>query len=673
MGLLIITTLAYFTVFALLSVLVFYTLGFTVISFRAKSLSKPEIIALSLAVGLVLFVLLAVIFGLLHIRIFTLPVILGLDLYLIVKFKTKLFSPWAVFLKEKILLLMILLGIFIQGMINFPSGFLYSGGLYFWSSQGHDGLWHVALIEEIKKSFPPQNPIFSGEALVNYHYLIDVAMGEFARIFPFFSSLDLYFRFFPVMLSIMIGLSVFAFVNRWQEKKGIAFLAMFFTYFVGSFGYVVNYIKGQSVLGGETVFWAAQGNTILGNPPHASSYALVPAFLLAFYIFTKSRDKYWFMTSFILVSVLAGFKVSGGLVILVGLGFAALIDLVFNRKWSILALTGVLGLSNFLTFKTMTAGAGSFLMFLPWWFIRTMVVAGNRLDWIDLENQRQHYLEKGTWHAYLRVVQVESIAFAIFLFGNLGMRFVGFFEIIRKFLKGGRKTIKDPFEVALFITMLTGFIMPVLFVQKGIIYNNIQFMQYFLLIFGFYGAVTVYNLLMFFKTKAARVVIMAVLMIFSVPTVIGNLAEFYGPGTNPLSKVTNAQLEALKFLKDNSSPDDIVLNQPYNKYFKDKFKFQPKPIYAWYSTAFIPALTGRRTYLSSEEQALITGYPTEERIKKMKSFFMQEDILSDKQFLESESIKFVYISKDEIEQPFDPFKVDLNKFFENEEVIIYRI
>lgn len=673
MGLLVFTTLAYFAVFAFLSVFVFYTLGFTVVSFRVKSLSKPEIISLSLALGLVLFVLLAVILGLLHIRVLTLPVILGLDLYLIVKFRTRLFSPWVVFLKEKILLLLILLGIFIQGMINFPSGFLYSGGLYFWSSQGHDGLWHVALMEEIKKGFPPQNPIFSGEALVNYHYLIDVAMGEFLRIFPFFSSLDLYFRFFPVMLSIMIGMSVFTFVNRWQEKKGIAFLAMFFTYFVGSFGYVANFIKGQSILGGETVFWAAQGNTILGNPPHAASYALVPAFLLAFLLFTKSRDKYWFITSFLLAAVLAGFKVSGGLVILAGLGFATLVDLIFNRKLSILALTGVLGLSNFLTFKTMTAEAGSFLMFLPWWFIRTMVVAGNRLDWIDLENQRQHYLEKGTWHAYLRVAQVESIAFAIFLFGNLGMRFVGFFELARKFLKGGKEIIRNPFEVALFIIMVTGFIMPILFVQKGIIYNNIQFMQYFLLIFGFYGAITVYRLLTFFKSKAVRVVIMAVLVIFSVPTVIGNLAEFYGPGTTPLSKVTNAQLEALKYLKDHSSPDDVVLNQPYNKYLKDKFKFQPKPIYAWYSTAFIPALSGRRTYLSSEEQALITGYPTEERLKKMKSFFRQEDLTMDKQFLESESIKFVYISKDEIEQPFDPSLVGLKKFFENGEVIIYRI
>lgn len=673
MGILILTTLIYFAVFAILSVLVFYSLGFSVVSFRERSLSKPEIIALSFALGLVLFVLLAVVFGLLHIRVLTLPVILGLDLYLIIKFKTRLFSPWAIFLKEKILLLLILFGIFIQGMINFPSGFLYSGGLYFWSSQGHDGLWHVALMEEIAKSFPPQNPIFSGETLVNYHYLIDVAMGEFLRIFPFFSSLDLYFRFFPVMLSLMIGMSVFAFVNHWQEKREVAFLAMFFTYFVGSFGYVVNFIKGQNILGGETVFWAAQGNTILGNPPHASSYALVPAFLLSFLLFTKSREKFWFMVSFIVAAALAGFKVSGGVVVLVGLGFAALVDLVFNRKLQVLVLAGVLGLSNFLTFKTMTAGASSFLMFLPWWFVRTMVVAGNRLDWIDLENQRQHYLSKGTWNAYLRVVQVEGVAFAIFLFGNLGMRFVGFFEIARMFLKGRKEFLRNPFEVALFITMLTGFIIPIFFVQKGIIYNNIQFMQYFLLIFGFYGAITVYRLLVSFKSKAVRVAVMALLVIFSVPTVIGNLVEFYGPGTTPLAKVTNSQLEALKYLQDHSSPDDIVLNQPYNKYLKDKFKIQPKPIYAWYSTAFIPALAGRRTYLSSEEQALITGYPTEERLEKMESFFKQDDLAYGRQFLEDEEITFIYISKDEIEQPFDPDKADLKKFFENEEVIIYRI
>ncbi len=358
---------------------------------------------------------------------------------------------------------------------------------------------------------------------------------------------------------------------------------------------------------------------------------------------------------------------------LAGLGSAALIDLIANKKISTFFLTGILSISNYITIKSMTRGAEGFLLFVPWWFVRTMVVAGNRLDWIDLEHKRQFYLAQGGIRGFLRVMQFEGMAFLIFLVGNMGFRIIGFIEIFRKYIYGFKKTYLNPFDVALLVTMLTGLIIPMLFVQKGIIYNNIQFFQYFNLIFGFFSAITTYKILIWIKNKTFKILFVVFVLSFSLPTVLGNINEFYGQNSNPLALVSNQELDALKYLKENSGQDDIILNLPFNVYLQDKFKFQPKPIYAWYSTAYISALTGRPTYFSSEEQVLITGYPVEERKKIVKNFFEGEDFESNKLFLKNAKIKYIYLPKKEIQKNIDVEKNGLNKFFENDEVIIYTV
>lgn len=668
---LLIQTLGLFLLFIAAAIVVLFIPGFLSLARNRKSLEDAEIITLSLSLGIVLFVLASIALALFHLRFLMLPAILVVSLFVISKYKLDVFAPWRLFIKNKLLLAMIILGILTQGFINFPSGYSFADGLHFWSSQGHDGLWHVASIEAIKQSIPPQNPGFAGEPIMNYHYLVDVLMGEFARIFPFFSSLDLYFRFFPVIFSFLIGISVFAFLTRWQKNKTVGILGIFFTYFVGSFGYIVSFINGGNIFGGETAFWAAQQNTLLGNPPHAISHGLLAAFLLSFLIYLKERSVSWVIISFLIGSILAGFKVSGGFVMLMGLGAASVIDFISKRKFSSLILVSLLGLSNLLTFRWMTSNGGSFLMFLPWWFIRTMVV--NKLGWMDLELRRQHYLSQGTWNANLRVVQLEVTALVIFVVGNLGMRILGVVELIRKFFANKGMFFKEPIEIMLIVTMLTGLIVPLLFVQKGLIYNNIQFMQYFLFIFGFFAAISVYKILIYIKSKALKLIIIGLIIALSMPTVIGNLVELYGPGRSPLSKITNSELSALKYLKDNSYADEIILTALFNPYLKDKFKSQPLPIYAWYDTPYVSALTGKASYLASEHVRLLFYPSTDVRIENKKKFFEQSDFSWNRQFLKDARINYIYAAKDELMSPLDIKENNLEVFFENSETIIYRV
>lgn len=67
-------------------------------------------------------------------------------------------------------LFVFIVGIAGQMLVISPSGVFKSGDLVFWSAHGHDAPWHIALMEEIKRGYHFQNPVFAGEKLVNYHF-----------------------------------------------------------------------------------------------------------------------------------------------------------------------------------------------------------------------------------------------------------------------------------------------------------------------------------------------------------------------------------------------------------------------------------------------------------------------------------------------------------------------
>ena len=658
-----------FVVFLFISIACFYLPGYVILKKVKKQLSEPEIIVLSFSLGFILFLINLIVWGFLQMRFMAyIPIGMCL-LWVIYTDQFNFFKPIATIFKYKLVILMLVISILIQGFINFPSGLNYGDGLLFWSSQGHDGLWHVSLMEEVKKSFPLQNPLFAGEPVYNYHYFVDLIMGEFVRLFPFISSLDFYFRFFPVLLSILIGLGSFAFVSRWKNSYSMGIWAIFFTTLCGSFGYIVTYLRNGVIFGGETVFWASQNNSILGNPPHAIAFTFILSFLVAFFHYLKDRKWYWFVLCLLIGGLLSGFKVSGGFVLLAGLGLAAVADIVFNKTYKTLFLFLPLAVFNYIVFKLLTHGGESFLIWQPWWFIRTMVVA--RLDWIDLEHKRQFYLDRGGFRGFARVFEYELIAFLIFFAGNLGMRLIGFVAIVGDFFR--KKIYRSPLELLLLGALISGFMMPMLFIQKGISYNNIQFIQYFFLFVGFYAAVTVGVVMHKLKNRTLQIIVGALIVALSLPTALGNLNEFYGPGTSPLAKVSTAELNALSWLRNNTDQNAIVLVSPYDKFLKDKYDYQPKPIFAWYSTSYVAAIGSRRTFLSAEEQVDITDYPLRTRLEPLKEFFMTTDTEKQKAFLDENNISYIYLPKDEKKSELDILGIGLQKAYENDEVEILKV
>jgi len=652
--------------FLLLSIAIFYLPGHLLIQKKSKQISSFEDLFLSFCIGIVLLITFSVIFGITKLRFLVLPTIIILGIFSLYKGALGgLKKCFQAILGNKPLLAIIIIGILVQGFINFPSGMKYKEGIYFWSSQGHDGLWHVSLMKEMKNHFPLNNPLYAGRPVQNYHYSCDLLMGEFYRLFPFFDPLDLYFRFFPVIFSSLIGLGVFSFTKK-KWNMTCAYWAMFFTYFCGSFGYIYSVMKGGFLFAGEAVFWAAQGNTILGNPPHALGLILLTASVLLLQIWSEEKKTFWLIVLGFLGFFLTTVKISSGVILLISLGVAGLFYLVTEKRLSILILSAVLGITNFVSLKMISPSAESFIMFLPLWFPRTMMV--DKLSDVSWELKKQHYISKNTWHSWLRVYQLEIEAILIFIVGNSGMRILGFLEVIKRIKKIG------VVDIFLFSCLVFPLVLVLLFVQKGIIYNFIQFMQIYLHFLGIFAGVSVAFLLGKIKNIKVKIILAVVIIFLAVPTAVGNLFDFYGRGARPNAKVTYPELSALDWLRKNSRPKDIVLTKPfYKRTGKEEYRYptRPWPISAWYSTPYVYVFSDRYTFLSGEEQLLITGYKPGADLELIREFFKQGNFEFNRKLLKEKNISYIYIRKDEVDKPLSEGENGIKEVFANDEVLIF--
>ncbi len=648
--------------FLILVSICFIPFGFLLLRKIKNDLDDLEKIVLSTVCGMVLFTLTAYFLAFLHLR-FLMWLFPILGIILVIKNRKEL-SKFSIHLKYKLFFLTVLtVGIIGQVAVNAPSGIPYSEGIYFWSSHGHDGLWHLSLMEHMHQNiFPFQNPEFNGARLQNYHFFVDLLMSEFSRLFPIFSNLDIYFRFMPIVFSTLLGLCAFIFVRAWSKKELAGIWAMIFTYFCGSFGYLL-YIPTHKSLGGEAIFWVSQTQSVLGNPPHAAAFIIVTACLFILFKYFQQRKWSYFWISVLLGGAVIEFKVYGGVLLLGGLFLVSIFEVIFKRIYkSLLLFLSMLSLS-LLIYLPNAANSQDFLIFEPWWFIRTMVVATDRLNWLDLELRRQTYIAEENWK---RVIQLEATAFLIFLFGNLGMRFIGFWTIFKQVKMN---IFKDSFNILFLFITITSFFIPVIFLQKGVVWNAIQFNQYFLLFFGFLAGMSANDLLDRIKNNFIKILMGLLIIIFAIPTQVGLLWQFYS--NLPLSKISYEEIKALEFIKNNSSYGDIILTAPFNKYERDQYKTPPIPIYAWYDTGYVAAFSSRKVLLSDEEQVTIMGYQADAFFKERELIFQTDDIEMINSYLDKNSIDYIYLVWGQKFQA-DEKLIKADLIFENKDAKVFK-
>lgn len=526
--------------------------------------------------------------------------------------------------KHKLLLAILLsFGVFAQGLTMVRSGLIYDFDMGFWGPNGHDGVWHLALTNQVLKGFPPPHPTFSGQKLTNYHYFYDLLLALTNKLTKI-PLHNLYFQIFPLFLAMGLGILSFLVGYSWRKDFWTGFWLAFFNYFAGSFGYLVTLWRhGQ--LGGESLFWSMQSISTLINPPFAFSLLV-----LLSGVFLLLRVKKWTASKVIgtslLFGVLINIKAYAGVV---GLSALLIYSLgKFFKKEKIYLLVSALAiLISLLIFIPVNRGAGSLFVWKPFWFIHSMIESPDRLFLPRLAYARYLLIQQPIG---LKLIAIEIFGLFLFLVGNLGTRVIGGWGI----WSGVRKKKKDRFDLFLIAGAGSSLIPPLLFVQKGTAWNTIQFFYYFLFFVNFYAAVTMAKIV-----REKKWILLAGVIFLTIPTTISTLRGYWG--WPPPTTISKGELAGLSFLK--KEPPGVVLTYPYNEFEKKQYLKTPIPIKAYESTAYVAAFSGQQTFLEDQMNLSISGYDWQARRESVEKFFASEEGFRARGFLLNSRISYIYL------------------------------
>jgi hypothetical protein len=568
--------------------------------------------------------------------------------------------------------LLILLGSLSWSLTMVKSGLKYSYGMGFWGPNGHDGIWHIALSESLARG-SWQMPMFAGETIKNYHIGFDLILAWISKL-TLIPVHTLYFQILPPILALSIGVSVYKFVYIWKKSTLEAFWATFFVYFGGSFGWIVTLLRDGKI-GGESMFWSQQSVSSLVNPPFAMSLVILFVGLIFLIKGIRSSSKKQLVISTFLFGILIQIKVYAGILILTSLFVAGLWRMIKRKGISLMKVFLGGAIISIILFSPMGSDAGKTVIYQPFWFLETMMGVSDRLNWPRFYQAMMAYKQGSIW---LKSVVAYSLAFLIFVIGNMGMRILSVGWLWKK-LRNIRKIIY--IDTILVTIILTGILAPTFFVQSGTPWNTIQFMYYSLIFAGILTGIwlgsylervknvnsSMYDM-MIYHTK--RYLLPFVLMLLTIPTTAGTLYYVYLP-SRPPAKVSIEELEALGFLR--AQPTGVVLTYPYDKVLADQAVGNPpRPLYLYESTAYVSAFSDKPVYLEDEVNLDITGYDWRQRHESELEFYQSLDQQFVWDFLRQNNITYVYWVDDQ-RATLGEDQLGIEKIYENSRVNVYKV
>lgn len=423
------------------SLLAFLLPGSLCLSSKMKSRPPFVYFTLSILVGLVLWAWQEFLFGYLRFRDLSYLYLLAVFLISAARFKTaplkRLFSSskrgatFVSHLKKADLFLgfLVVLGVFIQvfplwnnGTVSPQQGLVFKGG------NTEDNLWHASLTWEIVKRFPPSGPGLPDTLMKNYHYWSNLTIASLIRVFklPLFPT---QFHFFPLLISLLLGLTAISFAKILNFNKTTTRLLVFFNYFGGDLIYLFRIVLGR----GPNFFSMSSledGTKFLYNPPRAFSFVIALGGMALFYSWQKKKKTSLGLLSMLLLASTTGFKIYTSLFFGPGILCLALVSL-FKRNWrNTLVFTTFFLLSALIYLPSNTEAGG--LIWAPFSIVNNFIVQPD-LGLDCWEMARQIFLADGK---HLHNLIFETGFTLIFLVGILGTKLAGFIQspifLIRK-------------------------------------------------------------------------------------------------------------------------------------------------------------------------------------------------------------------------------------------------
>lgn len=538
------------------------------------------------------------------------------------------------------LIILLFLGTFAWSLTMVKSGWIYPFGMGFWGANGHDGIWHIALINNFSKGIF-NVPVFAGYPLQNYHIGFDLLVAFLFKITRV-PIVNLYFQILPPIFSFLIGVLTYKFVWLLTKSKKSGVFATFFTFFGGSFAWTVGK--------GESAFWSQQAISSLINPPYALSLIFILLGLISLIKYQNSKKVWFLILTSICFGILIEVKVYAGILVLGGLLVSGIWRVLKEKKRDYLVVFVCSLVISLIIFLPSAKGSSRLLIWQPFWFLETMMGASDRLNWIRFYSAMTTYKSGGV---LLKGIVAYSVAFVIFIIGNFATRLLALKNINLKKLTS--------LDLFMWSIVLAGILIPTFFLQKGTSWNTIQFFYYSLFFSGILAGI--------FLTKLNKWVLILV-VVLTIPTTIFTLKDVYLPGRPP-AMLSKEELSALKFLK--SQLGGVVLTYPYDSIkAKEAEVNPPRPLYLYESTAYVSAFSGKTTFLEDEVNLDITGYDWSTRRADIEDWYRGTNTVKAKEFLKKNNVKYIYWVKPQ-KASLGEGQLGLIRLFENKEVNIWKV
>ncbi len=529
-----------------------------------------------ITIGVMIFLILASILAFVSLRQIVLPLLLLLSLISITKlnfWKKLLLNHW--YGPHTILILFVLL----YSISVITSGWIIPEGLLLKGVNGQDGIWNLALIRELKVSYPPQHPAFSSIQLKGYHFYYNFLVAEFSRITGL-GVIHLHFHFISILMAFLLVYSIYDIAHRLSQNTYCAIWSTFFALAGGSFAYLLPLIVKQG-FSLDDAFGIMQPMSLMVSPSFTLSLIVILCTLIL--LDEYLANPFWFMRFIIAVvaGIAIGIKVYAGILILPALAFLGVRRIITHRQWDLLFIFAISLFISLLIFIPFNVQYG-FLVYQFLWPTHRLMEGNFRFT--NWELKRQTMIQFGSFFGQTKL---EIIAFVIFLFGNLGTRVLGILGLKLKHI--GRIHLV---VWMICVILLISFILPLFFIQPLGTFNTIQFFWYFLVFAGILSGWGVANLLSQVPYRLRKVCVLF-LIIFTIPSAVEKLNMYW---VNR-SVIPIAEYELYRKLASIGTYSNTVLEIPTLPGYS---KSQLEEWFYFHSLPKISALGDKRTMIGNE-------------------------------------------------------------------------
>lgn len=488
-------------------------------------------------------------------------------------------------------LIIIIASCYFLSVLHLTSG--YANGAFYVSAT-RDSLWRLSIIEELIQRFPPDHPGFAYEALKNYHYFYDFIIASTAKITHINSPL-LYYYYFSIISSLVFVLGAYLCIRLFTKSILFQNIGVILCVFTGNLSFLLPLISSQyTFFASNNIFMSDQPFDQGFNPFNLLTYGIFLFLIYLFYTWEEKPEwKIPVVFSFIL-GFLPGVKIYPGFILLGSLSFIIIrLIIARNKYWSLFGLSYVI----FAPFYFLIKGASSTsIVFNPLWILRAMIADRDRVNIQELLLKEEHYKATGN---YVRIAQIKIEQFLIYFLGNLNTRILAIPWLVKQGLK--MKTITYTNQLII-TSILISLLIPLLFIQSRGVYDIIQFTPYGLILLSLISIVFIEKTIKKIDGKSrilAAFILLCVILISS----ITSLHSVKGKIFQVPVEFNKDEVDALMYIKNNSSENDIVLSDVTG----DKIELM-----------YVPALSGRRSYLSGKFIVEQTGINSLKRYNTVK-------------------------------------------------------